>query len=130
MNDRLTMALAVAGGYVLGRTRKTKSAVGIAVTLVSAGVVLAQLARNPRVAQRLLVASARTLGQAAGKLDSVAGRGPAQPFEETYADADADADEDGPEAEEAEGAERAEGAEDAAGAEAAAGEYAAAGERP
>ncbi|MGI5351393.1 hypothetical protein ACQEU8_24920 [Streptomyces sp. CA-250714] len=84
MNDRLTMALAVAGGYLLGRTRKAKFAV--AVTLVSAGALLVQLARNPQAAERLLVTVARKLGQAAGRLDSVAGNVPEAAYEEEPGD--------------------------------------------
>ncbi|NSC20815.1 DNA primase [Streptomyces albus subsp. chlorinus] len=48
MNDRLTVALAVTGGYVLGRTRKAKLALGVA-TLVAG----TRLKYAPRALTRL-----------------------------------------------------------------------------
>lgn len=60
MNNRLAMALAVAGGYVLGRTKKAKLAFGLGTMVLGKrlklspqqilGVVNKQLANNPALA--------------------------------------------------------------------------------
>ncbi|UNZ20182.1 hypothetical protein [Streptomyces sp. 891-h] len=125
MNDRLTTALAVAGGYVLGRTGGGRAgrapfAFGVAATLVLA-------AARPESTQRLLVALGRTLGRAAGKVEALTGRAPHEtPGEQRESGASDEADE----TDEADEADDADEAGSGAGvADDADGPYAAAGER-